>query len=493
MSRLEHFSPGEAKGDRSRLAPVGPTPERNGASEGRQNSPAGDRQSWVPDPAAPPELCVSIMVEPRADALGYRLLPLRGSGRCANGRALRMVRLASLLVCLFLIWVGATRSLAQSRNDDAERILAHAIELHQAGDIEGAIREYQAFLALRPNMVEARSNLGAALARLGRYQEAIEQYQKALAVDGKNAAVRFNLGVALYKAAKIPEAAAELSRVVAAQPDNLNAHLLLGDCHLRMGEFKKVIDLMTPLEAKQPDNRAVAYLLGTALLRDNQIERGQLVIDRLLRDGESAEAHLLLGTARLMARDYAEAIKDLARAVELNPKLPSAHAYYGRALLETGNPAEALEAFRQELEINPNDFESNLYIGVLLRQERKNDEALSHLERALAVRPGALDVRYQIGALLLATGKVAEAQRVLEEVVKEAPNFVEAHVSLATAYYRLKRKEDGDRHRAIVQKLNDEAQARQPGAQGDARPASRGEPAPGASPQAGQKPSTAQP
>ena len=36
-------------------------------------------------------------------------------------------------------------------------------------------------------------------------------------------------------------------------------------------------------------------------------------------------------------------------------------------------------------------------------------------------------------------------------------------MSLATAYYRLKRKADGDRQREIVAKLNAEAQARQPG------------------------------
>jgi hypothetical protein len=52
----------------------------------------------------------------------------------------------------------------------------------------------------------------------------------------------------------------------------------------------------------------------------------------------------------------------------------------------------------------------------------------------------------------------------LEAIVKDSPQFTEAHVSLATVYYRLKRKEDGDRERAIVQKLNAEAQAREPGA-----------------------------
>jgi hypothetical protein len=37
-------------------------------------------------------------------------------------------------------------------------------------------------------------------------------------------------------------------------------------------------------------------------------------------------------------------------------------------------------------------------------------------------------------------------------------------VLLATTYYRLKRKEDGDRERALIDKLTAENQAKQPGA-----------------------------
>ena len=68
----------------------------------------------------------------------------------------------------------------------------------------------------------------------------------------------------------------------------------------------------------------------------------------------------------------------------------------------------------------------------------------------------------------------------LEQAVKAAPDFTEAHVSLATVYYRLKRKEDGDRERAIIQKLNAQKQAAAPGAREDLGPAYRGEPTPGA-------------
>ena len=46
--------------------------------------------------------------------------------------------------------------------------------------------------------------------------------------------------------------------------------------------------------------------------------------------------------------------------------------------------------------------------------------------------------------------------------MKEHPNFVEARVLLASVYYRLDRKADGDREQALIQKANAEEQAKQP-------------------------------
>ena len=57
-----------------------------------------------------------------------------------------------------------------------------------------------------------------------------------------------------------------------------------------------------------------------------------------------------------------------------------------------------------------------------------------------------------------------DARKILEGLIKESPQFLEAHVSLALTYYKLKRPEDSKRERAIVQKLTAEEQAKQPGA-----------------------------
>jgi Tfp pilus assembly protein PilF len=138
--------------------------------------------------------------------------------------------------------------------------------------------------------------------------------------------------------------------------------------------------------------------------------------------------------------------------------------------------------FGKELEQNPNDYDANLNLGVILRQQQRYPEAMARFRRALSVRPASSPVRYQIGSLHFAQGEVDEARTALEAVVADEPRFVEAHVSLATVYYRLKRKEDGDRERAIVDELNRETQAKQPGARDDLGPAYRGEIPPAAPP-----------
>jgi tetratricopeptide (TPR) repeat protein len=102
-------------------------------------------------------------------------------------------------------------------------------------------------------------------------------------------------------------------------------------------------------------------------------------------------------------------------------------------------------------------------MGMVLRKDDRFDEALKYIRHALEIRPGDLGVRYQIASIELSVGQVEAARGYLESLVAEAPNFTEAHVSLATAYYREKRKADGDRERAIVEKLNAEKQANEKG------------------------------
>jgi tetratricopeptide (TPR) repeat protein len=342
-----------------------------------------------------------------------------------------------------------------------EATLEKAVAAHQAGDLDAAVAGYKEYLKGDPGNVMALSNLGAALAKQGRYAEAIQTYKSGLKRAPANIGLSLNLSLAYYKQGDLTEAAKELSALRALAPGHPQATILLADTWLQLGENKKVIDLLTPLQKQKPDDLGLCYMLGTALLRERRDDEGQRILEPIFRRGESAESRLLIGTAKLNAADFAGALEDLNKAVELNPNLPSVNAYQGQALMETGDSAAAAKAFQRELALNPNHFMSNLNAGALLKQEQQFDEALKYLDRALRIRPGDVGVRYQQGAIYLAQGKLEEARKMFEAIVKETPQFREAHVTLATIYYRLKRKEDGDRERSIVAKLNAEEQAKQ--------------------------------
>jgi tetratricopeptide (TPR) repeat protein len=370
-----------------------------------------------------------------------------------------MVRVR-LLAALFLLALPVAL-FGQSRSDDFDRVFLRALEMQKAGDLIGAIDAYKTALSIDPTRVDALSNLGAAYVHLGQFDDAIAEYDAALEIDPSNATVRLNLALAYYKSGRPNEAIQPLKMVVATSPETKNAYLILADCYLQTGEYTEAVTLLQPREAIFQDDLAFAYVLGTALVRTGDERQGQQYIDRIFKTGDSAEGHLLIGIAHLNRFDYPAAKTELETALRLNSSLPTANSAYGRALIGLGDQAEAERAFRKELSINVNDFESNLMLGSMRKSAQDFDDALTYLNRAVAIHPKDLTARKLLASLKLQMGAIEEALAMLEQIVAEAPDAVDAHVQLATAYNRLKRKDDADRERAIIDRLNREIQEKQ--------------------------------
>ena len=186
--------------------------------------------------------------------------------------------------------------------------------------------------------------------------------------------------------------------------------------------------------------------------------RGAAVIDRIMRNGNSAAASVLMGTAQFAAGDYKTAAATLKKALDLNPNLPGAWTIYGRALLGSGATEEAKIAFRRALEADPNDFDACLHLGGGLRHDGDLEGARPYLAHALVLRPDSVQAQFQIFALDAATGHLDEARTGFEKLVKQWPDFVEAHLQLAMVYARLHQTELSARERKIVEELNEKAQ-----------------------------------
>jgi tetratricopeptide (TPR) repeat protein len=356
----------------------------------------------------------------------------------------------------FIMSLLASALCGQQPAASSDAVLQHAITLHQAGELDEAIRAYREYLAAEPDSLQARSNLGAALARASRYDEAIAEYTLGLRKSPDNPALLLNLGLAYYKTGRHAEAAARFERAVSLSPQfKEQVTLLLAVCYNSLGRYKEAVALLAPLEKDKAGDPGFDYLYGTALIGDGREAAGTAVIDRILSRGDSAEAHLLRGTLELSAHDRDRARADLEKAVALNPRLSGAHARLGELLLALGDSERARAVFAQELALDPDEFTSNLNMGVLAKQDQAYAEARRYLDRALRMRPNDPGVRYQMAHVDLATGNPERARQALEALIEESPDFAEAHATLATVCYRLNRSADGDRERALSQKLMD--------------------------------------
>lgn len=362
-----------------------------------------------------------------------------------------------------MYWILIFLSTASGWAQSPQQLVEDAQQKQRAGDLAGAVTEYREFLKIAPQATAIHSNLGAALAGLGRFQEAIDEYKIALRQSPTLAPARLNLALCYYKMGRYGEAVAELEKVHAEQPSNHQAALLLADCYMRLGQDKDIIRILEPEETKYPNDMAVAYMLGTALIRQKRVPEGEALIDRIMRNGNTAESYLMLGTAKMGVQDFAGARDEFAKAIALNPNLPEGHVLYAQALMNSGDSDLSQKQFLEAVKQDPYNFEANLQLGANAKQNQDYATARKYFLRAQETRPGDPGVRYQLAVLDIAEGAYASACDTLESLVKQYPQFIEAHVSLAMVYYRLKRPEEAKREREAVEKLTAEVQAKQPG------------------------------
>ncbi|MBI4507762.1 MAG: tetratricopeptide repeat protein [Chloroflexi bacterium] len=146
------------------------------------------------------------------------------------------------------------------------------------------------------------------------------------------------------------------------------------------------------------------------------------------------------GREHANAGRWDEALRELNRALNLNPLLASAHYLLGYVELQRGRPAEALRALRQAVELKPDaaDFQSAL--GVALHLAGDDAAAEGALRRALALDDGRADVWANLGELYEAQERGDEAAAAYERALALAPG----DAALAEALARVRTAADGD-------------------------------------------------
>jgi tetratricopeptide (TPR) repeat protein len=361
---------------------------------------------------------------------------------------LKPMRMAAFLIAA---------ALAAAQTSDPRQLFQEALAAQQRGDDATAVAKYRELLKAYPDSVEVRANLGAALVKLNRFDEAIEQYRAALAKK-ENAGLRLNLALAYYKKGAWTEAAGELVKLRVAQPDDVRSATLLADCYTHLGQDAKAVAVLEPLEPSHHEDLSLEWTLGQALIHSGHAREGLDRVDYVARAGNRAEAYLLAGRTALQLNEF-ERARDYATAAEkLDPNLAGLDSFRGLVLSYLGDTDGAAALLRKAVAANASDFDAQLGLGAVLHTTRDLAGAREHLQSALRLKPDSNLARYEWARLERTEGQIEAAMRDMEQVVRADPKWAQPHVELAALYFRMNRQEDGERERALFDRLTAEQQ-----------------------------------
>jgi Flp pilus assembly protein TadD len=306
---------------------------------------------------------------------------------------------------------------------ELNRLLTAAQDAVNKQDYATAARDYQAYLAKKPDDAVVHYDLGYAYTALQRPADAKTEYEKAIALDPKLASAYQNLGLTLIPTD--PAAAIEpLQHAAELMPEDARTKWLLG----------------VALEAAKKDSLAIEQYEAAAKL-----------------DPKSADIRNSLGFALLRTGSAGDAEAAFREAIALQPSREAAsQAHKGllQALIAEKKNDEAATELGVYLDAHPNDAAMRLEHAALLVDAGKDDDALAELDRAAAGGPESLRALRLRALIYFRKKEYDKSIPVLKNAVALAPNDPDLAAQLGHAYMENKDYPNAVNELVVAIKMN---------------------------------------
>jgi tetratricopeptide (TPR) repeat protein len=151
------------------------------------------------------------------------------------------------------------------------------------------------------------TNLGLALAQLGRLDEAAAVQESAIVLAGEEPRLHVNLAITLRQAGRLDAAVAACERAIAIDPSHAPAHSVRGSILVQQRRQIDALAAHARARALQPDSPIVLNEFANALMADGDVDNAlNLYREALARAPQAAALHFHLGLALLAAGQLSE-------------------------------------------------------------------------------------------------------------------------------------------------------------------------------------------
>ncbi len=266
------------------------------------------------------------------------------------------------------------------------------------------------------------------------------------------------LGLAYYQKADYPRAIEHLSSSVRKSKEGTAQYRqsvqLVGMSHYFLGHSKEAITYLELVRGWSPDNVENAYVLGISYLQAHDGERARGNFARMFAVApDSASAYLI--NAQMMIRQRLEELaeKELARALELDPKLPQANYLLGELAIYRASIDQGIELLKKEMAINPGFAMSYYMLGEAYGRQLKWDEAIAPLQKSIWLNPFFSGPYIVLGKVYLKKGDLPNAESILRRALAMDPNNYSGHHLLAQVLQQANRMAEAKKEFEIAESL----------------------------------------
>lgn len=233
-------------------------------------------------------------------------------------------------------------------------LLGHARMV--AGEPDAAAAAFRAWLQIKPDSLDARMRLAAALADGQHASEAEAEIRHCIAAGARTPEAGFVLARALMGQGRYAEAEQQLRAVVRAQPDHETAQGNLSELvWMRTGDAAAANEELDAALGKRPDFPGLRIIKARLLLSAQQASAALTEIDAGLALAPTSLALLNAGSTIALDFDGARARDYARRALQVSPDNRGTLTVFGNASLATGDAPQALAVATRLLTAFPFD------------------------------------------------------------------------------------------------------------------------------------------
>ena len=343
-----------------------------------------------------------------------RLRPANGRHLGCLGRALRDMGRKTEAVAVLASAETASREALKLRPNDAyaHQLLAFALDLQEKDD--EAIVEYQAAIALQPDLDISRGNVSMILAKRGQVDEGFAQIHAAIAIRPDYAQHQVALGDMLSFCKGSQRAAVAAYReAIRIQPDLAIAHARLGEAYQKLMMLDEAVAEYRIAARLQPHSANVAmvhFVLGRILDQLGRLDeaiveyRAAIALKPDLTNAKNNLAWTSTKKLVLSAGDRAELLERAREAVTLAPKDGNVFNTLALAEYRSEHWAESIAAAKRSIflikgldsfnwlaptprsmaTLDAVDISNCYFLAMAYWRQGKKEEALENFEKAVA-------------------------------------------------------------------------------------------------------------